>query len=177
MDELIDELRNEFRRNSGIIAFTRIGLKQFSDSLPWTVRTENPDPSISLGRMSPTAPNARADARWHKSEIESSSDPLGWLDKVTTQSWIALTAARWEGYYRPKFAKIAGAENHNKVTSAVMADIHHMRNDIMHNKGIASKTHTGRNQVLKRFSIGDEIILVEEDIWLLSDNLNIEIVH
>lgn len=174
MEELLKEFKSEFRRNSGIIAFTRVGLKKFTDSFQWTIGPENPDPSIWLGRMAPTVPNARADAQWHKSEIESAIDPHGWLQKVNSQSWIALTEARWECYFRPSIAKLAGVDKNN-ITSEVMADIHHMRNDVMHNKGFASKGHTLRNKVLKRFGIGQEIILYEEDIWLLSDNLAIEI--
>lgn len=175
MDELISEFSNEFRKTSGLIAFAHFGIKQFAESIPWLISEENPDPKMNLGSTPPTAENARAAATWHKSELESAVAPQGWLQQITSQGWITATHSRWEFYYRPKIAKLFEVSV-GSVLSDAMADINNLRNDIIHHGGKASKKNTGKNKVLTRFSVGEEIILSEDDIWLLEDNLFIEIV-
>lgn len=95
----------------------------------------------------------------------------GWLAEWMTQAWVALIFSRWEDHYRQLFA--ASAEVPVKeVTSEVMGDIRHLRNDILHNNGVAGK-NTRKTMLLKRFSDGQRIVLGPEDIWLLSDKLSV----
>lgn len=143
----------------------------FAESVKWQVSSINPDPAMHVGRGAPTDPGIRSDAMWRRSEIEGAADPQGWLQEWITQAWIALIFSRWEKHYRPLFAEAAGVRE-DQVRSDVMGDIRHLRNDVVHNRGIAGK-NTRKCEVLTRFRDGDRIVLVPEDIWLLGDTLQV----
>lgn len=171
--QIMDDFSSEFLKSSGVMTFTQVGIKMFADSVGWVPPEVNSDPRMILSRSAPTDPGARADASWSKSEIEGAADPEGWLQEWITQAWIALIFSRWEDHYRPLFAKAERVDK-NQVTSDVMGDIRNLRNDVIHHNGTAGK-NTAKNKFLIRFGEGDRIVLAPEDIWLLSDNLQVAI--
>lgn len=171
--QIMDEFSSEFRRSSGVMTFTSVGIKMFSDSLKWDISANNPDPQIILSRSSPTDADARPDAMWHKSEIEDAAKPDGWLQGWITQAWIALIYSRWEDHYRKLFADAAGVDR-KKVSCDVIGDIRNLRNDVIHHNGIAGE-NTRKNKIFTRFNDGDRILLTPEDIWHLSDSLTVGI--
>lgn len=170
---IFDDFAQEFRRSSGVMTFTTVGIRKFADSISWDIHPDHPDPHMMISRSAPTDPGARPDAVWRKSEIEDAASPEGWLQKWISQAWLALIFSRWEDHYRPLFATAAGVEP-KAVTCEVIGDVRHLRNDIIHNDGIAGK-NARKCRILTRFIDGDEILIVPEDVWLLADNLTVAV--
>jgi len=173
IQQLVDEFLAEFWLTAGTIGFAPIGLGLFETSVALPTPTEmNPDPTLFLGNGLPdeTIPHAS----WRRSEILAAAEPDGWLARWIGQAWLALTYARWEDYYRPKIAKLAGIGVAG-VRSDVMGDIRHLRNDVSHHRGIATGGHAGRCVVLKRFNAGEAIALTSDDILLLRSKFDVRL--
>lgn len=172
--ELFDELSDEFWRTSGVMTFSQVAIKAFGDQLSWTLSDENPDPVINIGAGDPNDPTVVADASWRKSHLDGAATADGWLQQWLTQAWIALIFARWEDYYRPGFAALHGVET-RAITSDVIGDIRHMRNDVIHHGSVATAENTGKCRVLTRFETGEQIIFTPEDVRLMKSALQVTI--
>lgn len=172
-NQLLAEQKEEFWRSSGVIIFARMGIAQVAADVRRTPATR--DATVTFSRQAPTDPGARADAEWTRRDLFDAAVTGGWVDVWLGHAWIALTYGRWEKYYRPAFARAAGV-NQDQVTSDVIGDVRHMRNDILHNDGRASAKRTARCRILRRFTPGDKIILTADDVLTLMDNLQVDVV-
>jgi len=173
--ELFDELAEEFWHTAGVMSFSRVAIKMMGDTIGWSETKENPDPTLFLGAGDPNDPNTVADASWRKSQIEGAAAEDGWLQQWLTHAWLALMFARWEAYYRPAFANAADVEE-RQVRSDAIGDIRNLRNDVIHHRGIATRTNAGKCKILTKFNVGDIILLTPSDVRALRDALQVEIV-
>lgn len=172
--ELFNELSEEFWLTAGVMTFSQVGIKKLTDSIPWKISDENPDPKLMMGKGDPNDPTSVADASWPKSRIDDAAADDGWLREWLTHAWLAMMFARWEAHYRPAFAAASGVDE-KQVRSDVIGDIRHLRNDVIHHQGIATYKNTGKCKVFTKFAEGDRIILQPEDIRMLRAALNVEI--
>jgi hypothetical protein len=78
------------------------------------------------------------------------------VSRTLGQQWIVLVASLWNDHYRDRLAQAKGVAK-NEVRDRYLADINRMRNDIVHHRGIATAHNTGRCEVLKWFSVGEEM--------------------
>lgn len=171
---LMDELVAEFWATGGVMTFSRVAMQQFAERFPIEPTRENPDPTVFLGQGDPNDPEVQADASWTKSRIESAAHEDGWMQQWLTQAWVTLVFARWEGYYRPAFAREHGVEA-RAVRSNVIGDLRHLRNDIVHHAGVATAGNTGKCTIVRHLALGAPITLKPENIRMLRAALTVEI--
>jgi hypothetical protein len=80
---------------------------------------------------------------------------LGW-------AWITLVFGRWEDDYRHRFAKDMGC-SHGEVKCDAMGDLRYLRNDVTHNKGVATREWSGRCVLLHDWFVIGQVIRITDD--------------
>jgi hypothetical protein len=70
---------------------------------------------------------------------------------------LVMIYSYWEDLYRVRLAQIRGVAK-NRIKSNVMDDIRHLRNSIIHNRGVAT-TEVQNCKILRWFSEGDKVFL------------------
>ncbi len=130
--------------------------------LPWVdeqyanLAAPHPDSSLFIGTGDPNADGV-AHLHWRFADLRGHLDPeIGTIPRALGQQWIVMVATEWGERYRKRFAVAEGVEL-NAIQDAGMADIHRMRNDVIHHGGVASKQNTGRCEVFKWFAPDDVI--------------------
>lgn len=173
--QLYDQLANEFWTSYGIAHFAPLGMKYIYNAIPWQPTVENPDPTLHIGQGEPEETiDKNRDAAWSMTKIKEAGEPNGWLSQWLSDAWITLIFTRWEEHYRPSFAKIFGVERAH-IHSDVMGEIRHLRNDIVHHNGIATKHNAGRCRILNRFEPDTRISISSDDIKILLGKLEVQI--
>lgn len=86
----------------------------------------------------------------------------GFNQQKTAEATLIIIYHIWEEKYRNKLLNEDGSIN-TKNTSDIMGDIRHVRNSIIHNKGIADKEIT-KCKIFKKFIQGQKIELINTDI-------------
>lgn len=66
----------------------------------------------------------------------------------------------WEGIVRREIAKVLGIEP-NELKSDIFGDIRHLRHDITHNHGLASKNYTCKNKIITNYRNNNPINITE----------------
>ena len=122
----------------------------------------NRNNSVSISTRAPDEdPYA---ARMSFADILAALEPQGEFLKRTGWFWLTNVFGRWEHDFRPKVAKALGVEL-EKVRSDVMGDIRRIRNDVVHNRGIASNEHSAKVRLLTDWvTVGDEIRVGEAQV-------------
>lgn len=84
----------------------------------------------------------------------------GWVEEVYNSIWESWFRGELRDRFRDHLKK-EGLEGLSIIPPKidVIGDLRHIRNDLIHRKGIATKSETGRCEVLKWFEPGDRIIL------------------
>jgi hypothetical protein len=170
---LMDEFGSEFDMQASVRSFTIAGLHELAKKLPAPL-PENPDPMIFIGEGDPNKDGTVPDGWWRQSQLVDAIDKVGWLNTWLSDAWITLIFARWECHYRPEFARLFDADL-DQIVSPVMGDLRHMRHDIAHHRGMASRDRTGTKcEIITRFRTGDRIVLTADDIRQLRNRLNVD---
>ena len=73
---------------------------------------------------------------------------------------LAMIYSYWEDRYRVQLAQIRGVAK-DDIKSDVMSDIRHLRNSIIHNRGVATK-EVQNCKVLRWFNEGDRVFLNQQ---------------
>lgn len=97
------------------------------------------------------------EAPWSLSESGPTARFLG-------LQWIVYVYSVWEGRFRKAIARAANAKKDDDVECDVMGDLRWVRNDIVHNRAIATKNEAAKCKVLWSFSEGDPITVDWQDI-------------
>ena len=79
--------------------------------------------------------------------------PRGTAAQMAYTGWIAGVYARWEHRYR-RDLKESLAEDAILPEMDAFGDLMHVRNDLLHNNGVASADHCGKCTILKWFGPG-----------------------
>ncbi len=109
-------------------------------------------------------PNEVEDPLARHGSVEQSAY-LAWITEVVSvneRSRSALQAA-----FRPL------ASDAIRPETAVLGDLNHIRNDLLHNGRIASQDHTGRCEVLRWFELDDRIVLETKHVFDFLNQLGI----
>jgi hypothetical protein len=122
---------------------------------------ENPDPMVYIGVGDPNLLDARALARWRRSEMLKQLSPTGDAHARLGRQWLVSLYQEWEDDIRPRLGK-AFHVSKERVIAPVFGDLRLMRHDIIHKRGVASSENSGRTQILKWFSPGETIDLVDQ---------------
>ena len=83
--------------------------------------------------------------------------PRGTAAQMAYTGWIAGVYALWEHRYRTHL-KDSFAEDAISPEMDAFGDLRHVRNDLLHNNGVASADHCGKCTVLKWFRPGDPML-------------------
>jgi hypothetical protein len=133
-----------------------IRIREFFTQLP--TLPQNPDPLIMIGTGDPNTPEARQYAQWRRSEAIEQTQLKGSAETRLGQQWIVFLYALWEHEYRPRLA-VAHNRDPNDERYPLIGDLRLIRNDVIHHRGVATSTNTGRCKVLQWFQPGETIIL------------------
>jgi hypothetical protein len=106
---------------------------------------------------------------WQRDQFLSNLGPDGICMMYLGWTWITLVFDRWEDDYRHRFAREMGCA-HSRVMCDAMGDLRYLRNDVTHNRGIATREHSGRCILLGDwFTTGREIMVTDEKISSFHD--------
>jgi hypothetical protein len=142
-------------------SFARLGLRSVAETtaaLP--AMAQNPDPMHYIGVGDPTSPESFW--AWRRSELLWQVAPDGPAETYLSQQWIAYAYDGWQEVYRPRLAAAHGCAKAD-LRYPVLGDLRHLRNDVVHHRGVATTHNTGRCSVLSHwFKAGDVIRLRDE---------------
>jgi hypothetical protein len=74
-----------------------------------------------------------------------------------SNTWIIGLFAAWEKRFRGELSKLLKLPEGEALACDEMGDLRLMRNDILHDHGIASRERTGRCRSLRWFGVGQSI--------------------
>jgi hypothetical protein len=155
-DDLLDFISNA----SGTHAFALSGLqgsRQEIEALP-ILNPDNPDPMIAWSKGDPNIPGEiKSRPGWRRSQYLKNTELGGICSRYLGWSWVTLVYDRWDDDFRHRFAHKMGC-SHKQLKCDLMGDLRHLRNDISHNKGMATSEHSGQCRILKDwFTVGNFI--------------------
>lgn len=81
--------------------------------------------------------------------------------KYFAAQWVTHVTTLWDEHYRPALAELHGCET-NDIGSELFADLNKMRQDYVHNQGIATSKQP-KNKRLNWFQEGDQMIPTSEN--------------
>lgn len=94
--------------------------------------------------------------------------------KMLSYSFVVMTYQIWEDEYRKKIAERLGLDKKNDLKSDIFGDIRHYRTSIVHKNGKAVK-ECSKCKILKPFGYNEEIIISNEDIKLITSEIELYI--
>ncbi|MDE2841782.1 MAG: hypothetical protein OXN21_00215 [Chloroflexota bacterium] len=87
-------------------------------------------------------------------------DPQGEAEQLAFKGWVVQVYDQiWEANFRNHFKDGYEGDDLIRPLSQPFGDFGHIRNDLVHNKGVAKATETGKCKVLTWFEPGERMIL------------------
>ena len=87
-------------------------------------------------------------------------DREGDAEQLAFKGWVEhIYNHVWEAKYRNRFNDGTEGDNLMRPETSPMGDLRHIRDDLIHHRGVATESNTGRCAVLKWFEPGDRIVL------------------
>lgn len=133
--------------------------------------------SMTYSTGAPNDPNALITHECTQGELKARLDKGGLNENLVGQFFLVVAYEYWERI-RGDIADIMQIER-NAVKSDIFGDIRHIRHDIIHNFGIATKDHSTRTVILKKIKentpicIGiDELDTIIEEIFKYFNKLS-----
>ena len=83
----------------------------------------------------------------------------GEAEQLAFKGWVEQVYFLWEHKYRNTLKKAFDGPNVIRLEGNAIGDFRHIRNDLIHNKGVATPEETGKCKTLKWFEPGESIIL------------------
>jgi hypothetical protein len=138
--------------------FSCMGLRQLPSLFQRVpVVPSNPDPDIAIGIGDPNTPEARQYAVWKKSEALVRVSQNGPVETTLGQQWIVYVYAAWEHEFRPRLAAVYRCDE-GRLAYPLLGDLRHLRNDVVHHRGIATARNTGRCDVIRHWFVPGDVI-------------------
>lgn len=158
--DVLSDLKAFIEESKAATGSAVAGLRAFRRQLQRErVYPSNPDPMIHLGEGNPNTPAATEWGRWRRSQALLQLDVDGPVQARITQQWVVTLFTAWEHGFRPRLATAHGCKP-DDLKYPLWGDLRHLRHDVVHHHGVASKDHTGRCQLLDHwFSPGALILL------------------
>lgn len=108
-------------------------------------------------------------AAWRPDQFTRNLAPGGISDIYLGWGWITLVYDRWEDDYRHRFASEMKC-SHSMVRCDALGDLRHLRHDVTHSKGIATRQQAGKCKLLTEwFTIGRQIVIDADRIRYFYD--------
>jgi hypothetical protein len=175
MDRILAELSESLNLSAGAHSCASMGLRFVAERFDSASRLvepnpDNPDPTLYFGLGDPNEAASRQYARWKVSELSQRLAQDGPVVAELGRQWLILIFTQWDSNFRPRLAAALGVEV-AQLKVPVFGDLRHMRNDLLHNGGVASKDHTGRCESLHWFEPGKPIVITAEQIAEFMENV------
>jgi hypothetical protein len=142
-------------------SFARLGLRSVAETtagLP--AMAQNPDPMHYIGVGDPTDPESFW--AWRRSELLWQVAQDGPAETRLGHQWIAYVFAGWQEGFRPRLAACHGCPKAD-LRYPVLGDLRHLRNDVIHHRGVATAHNTGRCTVLGHWFAEGEVIRLRDE--------------
>ena len=174
-----DDLRAFLHEMAAAHLFGAIGLveqqQKFQRMLAESAASGTPDPMIHVGNGSPASSDWAPYVTWRLAELPERVAPGGQFSTLLGQLWIVTVYTAWEHGYRKAIAGELGHSQPEDLVCDEMGDLRHMRNDIVHHRGVATADHTGRCRVLHWSQVDQQISIgpphVEQFMGLIGKRL------
>ena len=128
------------------------------------VHPTNPDPMLYVSDGNPNLPSTKIQGGWRKSVFLEKAHRDGEFETMLSQQWIVLVFSLWETEYRTRLASAHHCDR-NLLQYSILGDLRQLRHDILHNRGLASKEHTGKCEIMSDwFELGQTISLTSDQI-------------
>lgn len=133
------------------------GLEFVRDEQQQLYRPLTPE-TLSAGMRVPLKPSY-LDCQPHVGEHHPLEDleRNGAVEQFAYRAWIVEVYSRWEHRFRPQFKAAVGPTGIPPEIN-VMNDLRHIRNNLIHAQGQATKEHCGKCEVLRWFELGEQMI-------------------
>jgi hypothetical protein len=148
-EEIYAELREVLNALAGAHAFALQGIRKERDY--WEGQLKNATPptnshsTVSLANGPPDAPSTVAYSKWQLGELPQLLAGGGEVMTRISHQWVISTFAEWDEHYRPRITEALGLDE--PIGWPPFGDLRHFRNDVVHNRGRASREHSGKAQV------------------------------
>jgi hypothetical protein len=97
----------------------------------------------------------------------------GLIEHRLNEQWLINLYTFWDGVYRPLIAEQRGVPV-NEVVVPPIGDVRHLRNDIIHHRGIATRDNSGKCAVFQHWVVvGRPIIITTDRVHELLDALHL----
>lgn len=157
---IVEEFKEAVISSCAIHGASLVGIRQLSkDLLARPRHPENPDPTISFTDGNPSLPTTLHAGRMRVSDFEALAAEGGLAEERLGHQLIVFVYTIWDSTYRPSLAKALQVEP-NSIQAPIMGDLRLLRNDIVHNKGIADKS--ADTTELRWFQRGEIMIVRHE---------------
>lgn len=155
---ILDELSRDLNDLTAAHAFAVVGLRRIPEYFSTLPRhPDNPDPMVLISIGPPDQVDTPPYAGWRLSEALRQVQENGAVETSLGHQWITFLFELWEHEYRPRLAKIhrrsVGDEKYD-----LLGDLRHLRNDVVHHRGVATSGNTGRCILLRHWFQPGEVI-------------------
>lgn len=134
---ILAEFQAACQEHYACFIFATSGLKSISDPM---LRAE-PSPKgarVFIGAEDPTKRGATATI--DKAELQKMVAPDGYFADTLAESILVSIYAKWDEYFRPRFATSVGAKL-GEVRCDLLGDLRHIRNCIVHANSVITNEH------------------------------------
>jgi hypothetical protein len=95
---------------------------------------------------------------WRLDELQHHLAPDGPVAQIMSDQWVSSVYQQWDEVLRPQAATLLGLSK-KEVKIPILGDLRHLRNDVVHHRGVASTENTGRCEIVASwFAVGDRIM-------------------
>ncbi|WP_226367831.1 hypothetical protein [Pseudonocardia sp. ICBG162] len=101
---------------------------------------------------------------WRQDAVRENLADGGLVQAQIGHQWLLMVFHAWEDEYRPRLA-VARQMSIAEVSDPVLGDLRHMRNDIVHHRGVATQKNSGRCEQLKWFKAGERMVIDRQMVW------------
>lgn len=109
---------------------------------------------------------------YHVCSLKNLKDRLkdgGMNEILTKQFCLIMIYEYWEGFIRQKLEKTLKVKD--AIKADIFGDIRHIRHDIIHNRGYATKEHCEKTKILTWFKEGDLIDINKDKFCIMIEKI------
>jgi hypothetical protein len=159
---IVEEFKDAVVSSCAIHGASLAGIRKLGQDLLTRPRqSENPDPTISFANGDPNLSSTLHAGRMRVSDFGALAAEGGLAEQRLGHQLIVFVYTIWDATYRPNLARSLSVEP-NAIEAQIMGDLRLLRNDIVHNEGIADKSAEATE--LRWFQRGEAILVRHQHV-------------
>ena len=175
MSQSFEQVQQEFNEflndQAGAYLFAYAGMRMAREKFRGVFANANPDKYLNLAEGNPADESTLAYQRWRIGDLDDNLSDEGIVATKLGCQWIVAVFAQWEHDFRPRLAAARSMETRDYIVP-VFGDFRLIRNDILHNGGIASDS-MDRLEVVDWFSAGDTVRILPRHVEAFMGHLGL----